>query len=241
MTLDETLQVNQLTAEEAYTFILGQLDNPAAIYNEAQAAGLSVNQVAELVGRFDNTIGVNEVAEYFRFAGLDPEALNPVQQPPADDTPPATARFSDEGILIIDPHGAMNDDQLLFIGGLIESSFISDVSGSGAEELLTESTADGLLINVQFNNQDFSNVIFNLSPNDAASLNATVSPVLDEVYDNALASIGFASWEQLEMLGDTPAGNQAAQQLYDVVGNEITAYIKPMYDQMMALQGDLWF
>lgn len=239
MTLDEKLQASQLTAEQAYAFVVEQLNNPAAIYNEAQAAGLSVNQIAELVGRFDNTIGVNEVAEYFRFAGLNPEALNPA--PPIEDRPSAEARYSEDGILIIDPLGAMNDDQLLFIGGLIESSFISDVSGIGAEELLTENTADGLLINVQFNNQDFSNVIFNLSPNDAASLNATVLPVLDEVYDNALASIGFASWEQLEMLGDTPAGNQAAQQLYDVVGNEITAYIKPMYDQMMALQGDLWF
>lgn len=238
MTLDQVLQTNQLNAEEAYQFILSQLDNPAAIYNEAMAAGLSVNQVAELVGRFDSTVGVNEVAEYFRFAGLDPEALTPA---PIESSPSANARFNEEGVLVIDPAGPLNTDQLLFVGGLIESSYISDPSGSGAEQLITASTPDGLLINVQFNNQDFANVIFNLSPDDARALDSTVMPVIDEVYDSALAAIGFESWDQLEMLGDTPAGNQAAQQLYDVVGNEITAYIKPQYDQMMALQGDLWF
>lgn len=237
MTLDEVLHANQLTADQAYAFVVEQLNNPHAIYAEAQAAGLNVNQVAELVGRFDSSIGVNDVAEYFRYAGLDPDTLNPAPAPGNS----ASASYSDEGILIIDPTGPINYDQMLFVGGLIESSFISDVSGVGAEELLTANTPDGLLVNVKFNNQDFTNVIFNITQQDANAMESTIVPVLDEVYDNALAAIGFGSWDELNMLGDTPAGNQAAQQLYDVVGNEITAYIKPMYDQMMNLEGNLWF
>lgn len=235
MSLDTVLQNNNITATQAWDFISAHLTSPSAIYTEAQNAGLSTDMLTELVTRFDSSISGADVNQFFAGAGLDPAALgNEVEIAPPQ--PNSVVSFNSQGNAVIAPEGPLTDDQLIFVAGVIEASFISDPSGIGEEMLLTEQTPDGTLINVQFNDQDYQDIIVALTEQDLAAMNNLVTPIIDQLYTGAVQDLGYSSLEAFDAQGNA----QDAQAVYDIVEAQIVSVIKPQYDALMAGQSDIW-
>ena len=238
MSLSQVLESNNLTAREAWDFITVNIDSPATIFQEANNAGLTVEMLSELVAQFDSGISAEAVNEYFTQAGLNPADLSTV-----DVTPPsepasneAVVGANSDGVIVVDPVGPLNEQQSLFIMGLLESSALAFVPGDEAGVLLNDVTQDGLYINVRFGDTDFTDLIFTLEPEDYETLSTTASQALDNVYLDALQQAGYSSFDDF-----SARGNDADYtQIVSSVENAVVNFTLPQYEAMFAGQSDLW-
>lgn len=239
MSLDATLQSNNITAMQAWEFISNNLSAPELIYAEAQSAGLSTTMLTELVTRFDSSIDTAEVNQYFAGAGLDPFALGAsTGGSPTQPAPNSEVSFNAQGNVVIQPSAPLNDEQLIFVAGLIEASFLGgDPVNTTSADSFFRPVEEGFLIDVKLGNRDYQDLIINLSQNDIFAMDSLATPLIEEVYSLAAQNAGFAS---LDSWLSQPASVAQDQQVYANAEAQIVPFIQPQYDALLAGQSDLW-
>lgn len=252
MSVDTILRENGVTAEAAYEFILDNLSAPSRIYSAAGDVGLNVDDLTELVARFDSSVEGTDVRNYFANAGLEPSAMveqsdDPSSTDEATDQSTSNIRTDAEGRLIVAPEEPLTDDQKLFLGGLEEAKTVSLTFVSDEDDSIVESTPQGYLFNVAFGDEDFADVIFDISSNALEAVDDYIDPVMDQVQVEAYQRSGVTREEIGEIYNaavngggltdeqgaDFIAFREAQQSIIDPV-------IQPMYEALIAGESEIW-
>ena len=250
MSVDSILSDNDLTAEAAYTFITSNLSAPGVVYDAAINAGLTVSDLTELITRFDSSISANDVSNFFANSGLN---LSAIMESPGQPTPDETTdsgstniRTDAEGRLVIEPQEPLTDEQKLFIGGLEQAKFVSLTFGPGQSDSIVESTPEGYLFDVAFGDQDFKDVIFDISSQTFESVYEYTDPIMGQVQEDAVQRSGVTQQELREIytasVNDTLTDEQT-QDFLDFRGAQqsiINEAIQPMYEALLAGESEVW-
>lgn len=221
------------------------------MYTAASDAGFTVSDLTELVTRFDNAISRNDVSNFFANAGLDPSAMAPSPTEPAPDDGTAsgssTIRTNDQGLLVIEPQGPLTDEQKLFIGGLTEAKLVSFTFRSEEDDRIASSTPEGHRVNVAFGDQDFPDIVFDISSAEFESAEEYVDPLADQVFNEAIQQLGLSRQEVAELFPpDTTVGNltdaqgQGFVEIRTAQQSIINEAIQPMYEALLAGESEIW-
>lgn len=238
MSLNQVLEANNITASQAWDFIVVNIDNPELIFSEVNKAGLSFDMLTELVSQFDSGISAGAVSEYFTQAGLNLSELTVDLTPPSEPTVENAAQVgsNSEGVIVIDPVGPITGEQATFIAGLLESAELAFVPGDEDGVLLNEVSTEGLFINVRFDDTDYTDLIFALEDEDYQTIQSVGGVAVDQVYLGALQQAGYDSFESFNATGT----QDEAAAILDTVESIINDYTQPKYDAMFASESDLW-
>ncbi len=241
MTLDEVLETVGISASDAYSFIIDNLDKPQIIYSAAQSANFSLEHLTNLFSRYIESVSIDDVSYYFESAGLDSKALSAAEERHPSESK-ANYYFNDSGVLVVEPEEPLSENQMLFIGGLIKAKEVSRTFES--DNSIASFTTEGYLVNVGFGDQDYPDIIFDITSSTFDSIDAYLKPLMDVVHQKASNSSGVTQEQLMDLytnFSGTSAQNHALLAYYGALQDQIDPVIKPMYDEVMSLQSDLWF
>lgn len=238
MSLNQVLEANNITASQAWEFIVVNMDSPDLVFSEVSKAGLSFDMLTELVAQFDSGISADAVSNYFTQAGLNPSELTVDLTPPSEPSVGNGAEVgsNSEGVIVIDPVGAITDGQATFIAGLLESSELAFVPGDEQGVVLNEVSMEGLFVNVRFDDTDYTDLIFALEAEDYQTIQDVGGAAVDQVYLNALQQSGYDSFESFNATGTQEDTNLILNNIESVIND----YTQPKYEAMFAGESELW-
>ena len=227
-----------ITKEVALEFIISQLQSPEKIFFAAYQCGLTLEMLAEIVQPIFPDASEEMVDTYFINGGINAAALEP--RIPNQNL----YTYNQDGILVISPEPPLTENQMFFIEGLTMSAQLNLPEG---EDMIWETTGDGILVHTGFGGVDYPDIIFDIS----ASEMDIASIYMDGYYiariDEAATALG-SSFSEIDIIVENFEQELAVsdgdvwlvQHTFESVRNHYDNLIKPIYDMVMAGNTDLW-